>query len=160
MLSIRLESGQQNEDEMRDWIMSAPDGIEYLGMALSCSALLLIIVPIAVWDLLLACLAVSFVGFTTGLFRPSLPAQLKEEVKEKESIIGDDTATESAAKDPAATESVAKDLGVNDRVLNQPSPLQSPASAPLPFSYTESFEPTGVDSVAASESCHRCPGQH
>ncbi|KAI1109533.1 hypothetical protein F5Y14DRAFT_431987 [Nemania sp. NC0429] len=65
LLAVRLLDQSDIQQELQDWILSAPPGVvEFRGLLPSFSSLLLIEVPIVVWDLLPPCPAVSFVSFT------------------------------------------------------------------------------------------------
>ncbi|KAI1172667.1 hypothetical protein F4777DRAFT_494788 [Nemania sp. FL0916] len=64
LLSIKLLDDTNIEEELKDWILRAPPGVvEFRGIFPSFSCLLLIEVPVVVWDLLPPCPAVSFVSF-------------------------------------------------------------------------------------------------
>jgi hypothetical protein len=55
-----------NEGEFRDWLCSAPaaaKGIKILGVLPSCSTMLLIQVPVEVWDMLPPSPAITFIGW-------------------------------------------------------------------------------------------------
>ncbi|KAK4454896.1 hypothetical protein QBC34DRAFT_289147 [Podospora aff. communis PSN243] len=65
LLRVSL-AGEFNEAEFKEWLCNAPDavkGIRVLGVLPSCSTLLLIQVPIEVWDLLPPSPAISFISF-------------------------------------------------------------------------------------------------
>ncbi|KAI0409116.1 hypothetical protein F4802DRAFT_545495 [Xylaria palmicola] len=73
LLAIRLLDDGYIEQEFRDWILHAPPGVvEFRGIFPSFSSLLLIEVPIEVWDLLPPCPAVFFVSFTANPVQPNL----------------------------------------------------------------------------------------
>jgi hypothetical protein len=81
LLRVSLVEGEFNETEFKDWLCSAPaaaKGIKVLGVLPSCSTLLLLRVPIEVWDLLSPSPAVSFVAFVqdteSGANSAALPA--------------------------------------------------------------------------------------
>ncbi|OIW32561.1 hypothetical protein CONLIGDRAFT_712867 [Coniochaeta ligniaria NRRL 30616] len=65
LLSVSLEEDSFDEAEFKDWICSAPDAVRSIrvGALPSCSTLLLMQVPVAVWDMLPASPAISFVNF-------------------------------------------------------------------------------------------------
>jgi hypothetical protein len=66
LLRVSLVEDEFHEAEFRDWLCSAPEAaksIKVLGVLPSCSTMLLIQVPVDVWDLLPASPAVAFVGF-------------------------------------------------------------------------------------------------
>lgn len=76
LLAVRLLNDQNIIQELEEWILNSPPAVQELKfqwVVPSFSSLLLIEVPVAVWDLLPACPAVSFVSFTTGLIKDVLP---------------------------------------------------------------------------------------
>ncbi|KAH8175899.1 hypothetical protein LIA77_04317 [Sarocladium implicatum] len=67
MLAVQLKDNERNLEDLKSWLLEAPPGVvEFCGIHPSFSSLLLIAVPIPVWDLLPDSNAVSFVGFTSG----------------------------------------------------------------------------------------------
>jgi len=66
LLRVSLVEDEFNETEFKDWLCGAPaaaKGIRILGVLPSCSTLLLIDVPIEVWDMLPPSPAISFIAF-------------------------------------------------------------------------------------------------
>lgn len=67
MLSVFLDNRENNLEDLRAWLLKAPPGVvEFSGIHPSFSSLLLLAIPVPVWDFLPDSLAVSFVGFTSG----------------------------------------------------------------------------------------------
>jgi len=69
LLRVSIAEDEFNETEFKDWLCSAPAaarGIRVMGIWPSCSTMLLLRVPIEVWDLLPPSPAVSFVAFVWG----------------------------------------------------------------------------------------------
>lgn len=65
LIAVRLLESSSLKDDLEQWILTAPTGVvEFRGMYESYSSLLLVELPVVVWDLLPPCGAVSFVGFT------------------------------------------------------------------------------------------------
>ncbi|KAK8131652.1 hypothetical protein PG984_008090 [Apiospora sp. TS-2023a] len=65
LIAVRLRDDRDNmEDDLKNWILTAPAGVvEFKGFYESYSCLLLVELPVEVWDLLPPCGAVSFIGF-------------------------------------------------------------------------------------------------
>lgn len=66
LLRVSLVEDEFSETEFRDWLCGAPEatkGIKILGVLPSCSTMLLIQLPVEIWDLLPSSPAVSFIGF-------------------------------------------------------------------------------------------------
>lgn len=67
LLALRLVDNEDNMKALQRWLLDAPSGvIEFGGMSPSFSTLLLVQVPIPVWDTLEPSPAVSFVSFISG----------------------------------------------------------------------------------------------
>ncbi|KAK8106827.1 uncharacterized protein PG998_008840 [Apiospora kogelbergensis] len=65
LIAVRLVESSSLKDDLEQWILTAPTGVvEFKGIYESYSSLLLVELPVAVWDLLPPCDAVSFIGFT------------------------------------------------------------------------------------------------
>ncbi|KAK7932556.1 hypothetical protein PG985_003268 [Apiospora marii] len=67
LLSVRLQDNRNSkmEDDLKNWILNAPSSVvEFKGFYESFSCLLIVELPVEVWDLLPPCGAVSFIGFT------------------------------------------------------------------------------------------------
>ncbi len=98
LLAVRLGEDHFDENEFKDWMCSVPapaKSIKVLGAIPSLSTLLLIQVPVVVWDLLPPSPAVSFIGFvdlSTGY-----------------NISAGSTYTAEADVDPPITESEGED---------------------------------------------------
>lgn len=81
LLSFRLREDENSAEDIQDWILRAPKGVEFVHLSHSFSLLLLAQLSIEVWDLLPSCAAMSFVGFvrapddTGALRRPSVPSK-------------------------------------------------------------------------------------
>ncbi|KAK2609209.1 hypothetical protein QQS21_002291 [Conoideocrella luteorostrata] len=66
LLAIRLVENANNTSNLKSWLLAAPmEVVEFVGIHPSFSSLLLLAVPIPVWDMLPDSDAVSFIGFTT-----------------------------------------------------------------------------------------------
>ncbi len=66
LLRISLADDQFNEVEFKEWLCDAPaiaKGIRVLNVLPSCSTLLLLQIPVEVWDMLPPSPAISFIGF-------------------------------------------------------------------------------------------------
>lgn len=67
LLAVKLVENPDNAKAIQNWILEAPrDNIKVENMYRSYSDLLLVEVPVAVWDLIPQSPAITFVGFTRG----------------------------------------------------------------------------------------------
>ncbi|KAK0613729.1 hypothetical protein B0T14DRAFT_283972 [Immersiella caudata] len=76
LIRVSLAEDDLNEAQWKDWQCNAPPavkGIKILGVLPSCSTLLLLQVPIEVWDLLPPSPAVSFVAFLSDNHSNTIP---------------------------------------------------------------------------------------
>jgi hypothetical protein len=68
LISVQLQKDVDVEKKLERWLLGAPECVvDFRGIYSSYSTLLLVELPLAVWDLLPSHPAVSFVGFTTQL---------------------------------------------------------------------------------------------
>lgn len=66
LLAIRLVENANNTSNLKSWLLSAPvEVVDFVGILPSFSSLLLLALPIPVWDMLPDSDAVSFIGFMT-----------------------------------------------------------------------------------------------
>ncbi|KAK1750948.1 hypothetical protein QBC47DRAFT_309110 [Echria macrotheca] len=69
LLKVSIIEDKFNEADFKDWLCAAPPAakeIKILGVLPSCSTLLLLRVPIEVWDMLSPSPAISFIGFVVS----------------------------------------------------------------------------------------------
>ena len=89
LISLSLEEDQRrNVNEWVEWMRSIPAFVKYTNVDAiykSGSTLILLTVPVAIWDLLPESPAIAFIGFTDSwnLLRSSLPSSVESQVLTK-----------------------------------------------------------------------------
>lgn len=84
LLRISLSEDSFNVEEFKDWICTAPEPakeIKIIHTLPSCSTLLLLQMPVEMWDMLLPSPAISFVGFVTVDESNSPPGSTPDTIK-------------------------------------------------------------------------------
>ncbi|KAI1300030.1 hypothetical protein F5Y03DRAFT_364814 [Xylaria venustula] len=148
LLAIRLLDDDHIEQEFRDWLLHAPPGVvEFRGLFPSFSSLLLIEVPIEIWDLLPPCPAVFFASFTASPVQTHQPSPSnRQESSSSRTIL----TTESPKLIDRDGGTSSYELGyrgkkrLSDRIEGAESdfkePFNSPIAEPSPTHSTEKLK--------------------
>lgn len=98
LLRISLSEDSFNVEEFKDWICTAPEPakeIKILHTLPSCSTLVLLQMPVEMWDMLPPSPAISFVGFVTVDESNSLPGSTPDTIKPQSGNSAQDPAVDA-----------------------------------------------------------------